>query len=231
MGVVVSRAAIDALDAGDKYARALAEWAQSLRSWHAEFETWDGQVDLRPPPSVPKSSKWSTKDAALMVQREAAQAEAAAFLGPLRVKWEARNARRKTERKIEAQLSRRARKRPASGGSGVLGSDVVSGNEPAAMGGTLPATTRAEKERERGSKRLDLNSSPQSFVSVLNHLSRPQSPPRPRPTPLCRIVAHCAHGRFEWSRCRCRRRAWRKAAADVFDEEEAQELASLQQRD
>ena len=160
MGVVVSRAAIDALDAGDKYARALAEWAQSLRSWHAEFETWDGQVDLRPPPSVPKSSKWSTKDAALMVQREAAQAEAAAFLGPLRVKWEARNARRKTERKTEAQLSRRARKRPASGGSGVLGSDVVSGNEPAAMGGTLPATTRAEKERERGSKRLDLNSSP-----------------------------------------------------------------------
>ena len=35
-------------------------------------------------------------------------------------------------------------------------------------------------------------------------------PPRPRPTPLCRIVAHCAYGRFEWSCCRCRRRAWRR---------------------
>lgn len=86
MGVVASRAAIDALDGRDKYNRALAEWAESLRSWHLEFEAWDGQAELRPPPSVPKASKWSTKDALLMEHRDAAQAEASTFLGPLRVK-------------------------------------------------------------------------------------------------------------------------------------------------
>ena len=86
MGAVVSRAAIDDLDSGDKYATALAAWAESLRAWHVEFAAWDDKSELRRPPQPPNTSRWSTKITALMEhppQREAAYAEASAIVAPL----------------------------------------------------------------------------------------------------------------------------------------------------
>ena len=109
MGVVISRAALDALDADDPYARALADWAESLQAWHVEFEAWDSQAELRHPPRPPNTSRWSTKVETLMEQRRAAHTEAAAISGALHARWASVNESRKAEQKTKAK--RRARKR------------------------------------------------------------------------------------------------------------------------